>query len=425
MATVSDGTRPGLARRPAVATLVVVLVLLGTFAAVVVPWVWVPGGHLVPVPASDLFRPDQLARMESYAGVRRVLGWSSYFLTLAVAVALGLTPLGGRLLRRLVPRRWWLAVPTGVLVLLLVGRLLSMPFAISSHRTDLAYGISRQGWPAWALDEAKGLGVSWAATSLMLLVLVLVARRSPRWWFAWAGTAALVLTAAGSFLYPVLVEPLFNKFTPMSAGPFKESVFRLAAREGVRIDDVLVADASRRTTTLNAYVSGFGSTRRVVVYDNLLERLPPAEARVVVAHELAHAKNDDVVIGTALGAVGAVAGVALLALLLDSRWLRRWSGTDGPADPAAVALVLALVAVGGFLVSPVQNTVSRALEVRADRVSIRATGADPTFVRMQQRLALTSLADPSPPAVSQLWWGSHPTVLQRAGLPESLRRAAR
>jgi STE24 endopeptidase len=267
--------------------------------------------------------------------------------------------------------------------------------------------------------------VSWVATSLALLVLVGISRRSPRWWFAWAGAVALVLSLAGSFLYPVLVEPLFNRFEPMSAGPFKASVLRLADREGVQVDDVLVADASRRTTTLNAYVSGFGGTRRVVVYDNLLEELTPAQARVVIAHELGHAKNRDVVTGTALAGVGAVAGVALLALLLDSGRLRRRTGTSGPADPSAVFTVLALVAVGSFMVSPVQNTVSRAFEARADRVSIQATGADATFVQMQRRLALTSLADPSPPWLSQLWFGSHPTVLQRTGLPESLRRAER
>jgi STE24 endopeptidase len=244
-------------------------------------------------------------------------------------------------------------------------------------------------------------------------------------WFAWAGGAALALTLAGSFLYPVLVEPLFNSFTPMKPGPFKQSVFRLADREGVRVHDVLVADASRRTTTLNAYVSGFGDTRRVVVYDNLLKDMPPAEARVVIAHELGHAKYDDVLIGTALGAVGSVFGVALLALLLDSVWLRRRAGVGGPSDPAVVALVLALTGLGTFLASPVQNTASRAIEARADRTAIQTTHTGGTFVRMQRQLALSSLSDPTPPALSQLWFSSHPTVLQRAGLPASLREAAR
>jgi STE24 endopeptidase len=262
-------------------------------------------------------------------------------------------------------------------------------------------------------------------TAVVLLVLVGCARRTPRWWFAWAGAAAMLLTFAGSFLYPVLVEPVFNRFTPMSAGPFKESILRLADREAVHVDDVLVADASRRTTTLNAYVSGLGSTRRVVVYDNLLRGLTPAEARVVIAHELGHAKHNDVLLGTSLGAVGSVGAVALLALVVDSERVRRRARVASVGDPAVVALVLALAGLGTFAVSPVENAVSRAIEVRADRTSLEATGAGPTFVRMQRRLALASLADPTPPKPAHFWWGSHPTVLERAGLPASLAKADR
>ena len=420
----SDAARRGLARRPAVALTAVSFAVVAVLAALLVPWAWVPGGHLVPRSAASLLSPEQVARAERYSGLQRAFGWTSYGLSLALLAVLGFTPLGARLLRRVLPRvRWWLAVPLAALLVRLLERAVTLPFSVAAHRIDLVYGISRQGWAAWAVDVAKGLLVAWLSTALVLLVVIAIARRSPRWWFAWAGAAVLVLTAAGSFLYPVVVEPLFNSFTPMPAGPFKESVFRLAEREGVRIDDVLVADASRRTTTLNAYVSGFGNTRRVVVYDNLLRDLSPAEARVVIAHELGHARNDDVLLGTALGGIAAVGGAALLALLLDTAWLRRRSATDGITDPAAVALVLALVAVGGFLASPLQNTVSRAIEARADRVAITTTGADRTFVAMQKRLAVTSLADPDPPALAQFWWGSHPTVLQRAGLPASLRRA--
>jgi STE24 endopeptidase len=155
----------------------------------------------------------------------------------------------------------------------------------------------------------------------------------------------------------------------------------------------------------------------------LVDGLSPAEARSVIAHELAHAKNQDVLVGTLLGALGGVAGVGLLALLLDSDRLRRRSGASGPADPAVAALVLALVAVGGLLTSPLANTVSRAVEARADRVALQSTGDDAAFVAMQRRLAIEAIHDPTPPAWSQLWFGSHPTVLQRAGLPASLRSA--
>ena len=220
----------------------------------------------------------------------------------------------------------------GVLVLIVVGRLATLPFALLLRRQSLDYGLTNQGLAGWFADQGKGLAVSWVATTILVWVIVGAARRSPRYWFAWAGAAAMVVTVVGSALYPVLVEPLFNKFTPMPDGPLRSAILRLADREGVHVDEVLVADASRRTTTLNAYVSGLGGTRRVVVYDTLLAKAPPAEVKVVVAHELAHAKNHDVLLGTGLGALGSVGGVALLALLLDSRSLRDACG--GPAARA-------------------------------------------------------------------------------------------
>lgn len=414
---------PRLSRRTAAVTAVGSFAVVVALAAWLVPWSWVPGGSLVPAPASSLFSAEQIARAERFATWRRALSWSSYALSIAVLAVLAFSAHGSRLVGRVVGgRRWWLAVPLVALAALLAQRLMTLPFAVAAHQVGLAYGTTRQGYADWLLDVVKSLGVSWVTTSLLLLVLVGLARRWPRRWFLGAGAAALVLTFTGSFLYPVVVEPLFNRFTPMPDGPFKESVLRLADQEGVDIDDVLVADASRRTTTLNAYVSGLGGTRRVVVYDNLLDDLTPAEARVVIAHELGHAQHDDVLVGTTLGSLGAVGGVALLALLLDSRRLRRRAHVDGPADASVVPLVLVLVALGAFVVSPAQNAVSRAVEARADRTSLEATGEAGTFVRMQRQLALSSVADPTPPAWSQLWWGSHPTVLQRAGLPASLER---
>jgi len=405
--------------------------LLATVAVVVgaviwVPWDWVPGGELVPARAEQLFSVGEIDRAEEFAAVRRSLSWSSYGISVLVSCALGFTPLGARLLRGVGGRlRWWLAVPLGVLVLLLVGRLVTLPFALLIREQNLAYDLTRQGLDAWAVDRLLSVGVSWAVTSLLLLLLVGLARYGGRHWYAWAGGAAAFLVVAGSFLYPVLVEPMFNRFVPLEGGPLRERVLALADQQGVDVDEVLVADASRRTTTLNAYVSGLGETRRVVLYDTLLAQAPVEEVEVIVAHELAHAKHDDVLVGTVLGAGGAVVGVSLLAMASASPRLRRRSGVQGAGDPASVALILALVAVGGLAASPLGNAVSRAVEVRADRVSIATTGESESFVQIQRRLAVESVSDPTPPWFSQLWFGSHPTVLQRAGLPESLQEASR
>ncbi|WP_324277314.1 M48 family metalloprotease [Blastococcus brunescens] len=118
-----------------------------------------------------------------------------------------------------------------------------------------------------------------------------------------AGAAALVVV--GSFLWPVLMEPAFNRFEPLAAGQLRTDLLELADENGTPVQDVLVSDASRRTTALNAYVSGFGSTRRIVLYDTVLDRLPDPQIESIVAHELGHVATDDVLSGTLIGALGA------------------------------------------------------------------------------------------------------------------------
>jgi STE24 endopeptidase len=230
-----------------------------------------------------------------------------------------------------------------------------------------------------------------------------------------AGGLLAGLVLVGSFVYPLVVEPLFNSFTPLADGALRSQIMELADREGVPVDDVLVADASRRTTTLNAYVSGFGSTRRVVVYDNLVRDLPTDQALSVVAHELGHARHDDVLVGSALGAAGALVGVGLLGLLVGTLGRRRPMG-----DPAVVPLVLALVALGTVASSPVENGISRHVETRADVDALEATHDVRAFEAMQRELAVTSLADATPPAWSQFWFGSHPTALTRIAIARQL-----
>ncbi|MCW2766929.1 MAG: peptidase Ste24p, partial [Nocardioides sp.] len=266
-----------------------------------------------------------------------------------------------------------------------------------------------------AVDLVKGEVLTIVVVSIGVIALVGCARRWTRAWPAVAGAVLGLLVLAGSFVYPVVVEPVFNSFTPLADGSLRTGILRLADSEGVHVDDVFVADASRRTTTLNAYVSGFGSTRRVVVYDNLVNDLPRAEVLSVVAHELAHARHNDVATGSLLGAAGALVGVGLLGLIAGSGRRRvRLS------DPAVVPLVLALVALGTFAADPVQSTISRQIETRADVDAVRTTGDAVSFSALQKQLALRSLADPTPPALSQFWFGSHPTTLTRIALAERI-----
>jgi STE24 endopeptidase len=402
------------------------LVVVGLAALVVlgilfVPWSWVPGGRLEQLRASEFFTPAELRRAEAYSSAQRHLGWASLAVSVVLALVLGLTQLGARLARR-IRGPWWLRALLVTLVILLASALLTAPFGLAARENALEAGLTNQALSGWIRDRAMSLLVDWAFASVMVLLVLGTARRSPRRWPLWTAIAGALLTVLGSWVYPVVVEPLFNHFTPLPAGELRTRILALARTEGVPVSDVLVADASRRTTTLNAYVSGFGSTRRVVLYDNLVDDVPQRETLVVVAHELGHAKNNDVLLGTMLSAAGVVLGSGLLGLVLTRRRLLARAGAHDAGQPEAVALLLALATVGSLLASPVQNTVSRAIEARADRESLEATHDYVGFERMQVRLAKRSLSDPTPPAWSQFWFGSHPTVLQRIGVERALRR---
>ncbi len=418
--------RPSIDRRAAWLLLVVAAVALVVVAALLVPWEWAAGRPLEQPAASDVFTAEEVRRAESHAQALRLFSWSSYALSLVVALVLGLTRAGSSLFHRVAGRlRWWLAVPWAAFLLLLLGRLVTLPLALLARDRNLRDGLTNQSLTGWFRDQGVSLVVAWALLAVLLLLFVGLARHRPRWWFAWCGAVLVALTFAVSLLYPVVVEPLFNDFEPLADGPFKEAVLDLAAEEGVEVREVLVSDASRRTTTLNAYVSGLGETRRIVLYDNLLADATEGEALSVVAHELAHARHRDVVLGTGLGALGVLVGVAALGLLLDSGRLRRRAGIDGPADPAAVALLAALVTLGGVVSGPVQNVVSRAIEARADVTALEATGDTAAFRDVQLRLARRSLADPTPPLLGYVLFASHPTVLQRLAIADAVEQGSR
>jgi STE24 endopeptidase len=418
------------ARRAALAA----AVLLGAAVALVIvlrtPWTVLPappGGH-VPVDPTAGLPPDVVDRARSFATALRPASLTSLVLGLAVSAVLGLTRLGARLVRAVAAPLgggWAWQVLLGTLALAVVGRLVTLPLAVYGEVVRHRFGLSTRGWWLFARDVAVSTAIDAGLTALGLLLLVALARRVPRFWWAWAGAGAAALVVIGSFLYPVFIEPAFNRFDVLPAGPLRNDLLALADANGTPVQDVLVSDASRRTTGLNAYVSGFGATRRVVLYDTVLEQLPDDEIESIVAHELGHVSNDDVLTGTLIGALGAAAGVAALGWLLSWTPLLRRAGAAGPSDPQVVPLVALLLAVGMLLTTPLQNVVSRHIEARADVHALDLTRDPAAFIEMQRTLAVANLSEPDPPAAWQWLFGSHPTTAERVALARDWMRLGR
>ena len=391
-------------------------IVLTVSAIVLVPW-HVPSPTRADRAAALRDLPaGMVTRGRALHAALRPSSYGSLLLGLVVPLLLGLTPAGARIVTWVAQPfggHWLAEALLGGLVILMIGWLASLPFGAWRHTVLRAYGLSTQNWGGWAVDVVKSCAVGAVTGAVVLAGFYTLTQVAPSWWWAFGAVGAAALVVLLSFIFPVLVEPVFNRFTPMSAGPLRDELVAMAARDGMPVRDVLVADASRRTTGLNAYVSGFGATRRIVVYDTLLREAPAGEVRSVVAHELGHAKDRDPELGTLLGAIGAAAAVVALYLLGHWDALLHRAGVDSIGSPTAIGLVLAVMAVAGLVSGPTQNLVSRRIEARADQHALRLTGDAAEFAAMQLRLAQVNIADVHPPRIEYLLFATHPDTVER------------
>jgi STE24 endopeptidase len=388
---------------------------LGILIAGLTPWEPLPGAPTAHVSLGQYFTSAQIARSQAFHNDISWPAWLSLLASLAVPLLLGCTPLGRPLIEvvRARTRRWSaqvIGLTTGVILL---QQLAILPFDGWAHIVATRYGLATSSWAVWTSDELKSIAISVVLSVVVVLGIVAFARRFPSHWYLPSAAAAATVVVIVSFAYPVVVEPLFNSFSPLPDGPLRTRLLDLASKEGVDVHSVLVANASARTTALNAYVSGFGDTRRIVIYDTLLHTESPNEIAVVVAHELGHAANNDVLVGTLEGGVGAALAVTLLYLLLGHAPLLRPGAAKSPGDPAVVPMILALVALGTFLALPIQNTVSRRIEARADATALNLTRDPGIFIAVQKQLALSNLSHLQPNPVLAFWFDDHPDALTR------------
>ncbi|HSP39418.1 MAG TPA: M48 family metalloprotease [Frankiaceae bacterium] len=367
-------------------------------------------------PAPGDFSDEECRRGSALRRRLRPLTYARMLLGLGLAIAMGATELGADLVEtvaRPFGGGWLWEAPLGVLALLVLSSLIGLPCDVAGERVLRAAGLSVQSWPSWASDRAKGLLLAGAVSVLLALGGYGLIRALPNLWWIVAALLAAALTVLLSFVFPVLVEPIFSRFRSLPEGDLRNELLAMARHDGVPVRDVLVADASRRTTALNAYVSGFGRTRRIVVFDTLLVAASAEEVRLVVAHELGHAAERDVLRGTALGAVGAALGTLLVALALSSASLLDAVGGTAPGDPRTLGLVLLVGSLLGLVTGPLSNAASRRIETRADLHSLELTHDPVAFVASERRLALTNVADLTPSRLAYLLFASHPAVPER------------
>jgi len=373
------------------------------------------------VPESRFFSLEELDRVRDFAAGQRALGIGAVAVQGVLLTLLVVRPPGRtvRLAERAARGRPIVAAALAGAALAVALRLAPLPLRAISRERALDIGLVTQGWGDWAEDVAKATGIGAFLAGAGAALLLALMRRSPRRWWLGGSAAIVALAIVFTWLAPIVLAPLFNKFDELPEGRTRVDLIELAEKAGVDVDDVLVVDASRRTRAANAYVTGLGHTKRIVLYDTLLERFTAAQVKLIVAHELAHVKNRDVPRGILWLALVAPAGMYVV-MLLSERWSARAGATPGSVSSLpALALSLAVVS---FALTVVSNQLSRQVERRADEFAIELTGEPREFISMQRRLVIANTSDPNPPGPLVWLFGTHPPAVERIGMAVVLER---
>ena len=363
-----------------------------------------------PVGARDYFSSDEIDRARAYQRPQRALGLAAMALDGAALGLLVFRP-PPRLQSALATAEHRpLAGAAGVGAGLSIGfGALGLPLAAVRHRRAVKAGISVQTWPAWLGDLGKASAIGATLNAGALAGAMGLLRRFPSRWWAPAAAGATGLSSVFILLSPVLLDPVFNKFEPLPDGDLRREVLELAERAGVKVGEVYRIDASKRTTAANAYVTGLGRTKRVVLFDTLLNDFPDGEVRSVVAHELSHVRHRDIQRTLTWLGVAAPAGMHLVQRLTE--WI---AGDEEPTPAALPALILSLGVVS-FAAGLAGNALSRRVEQRADAFALELTADPESFIELEKRLAIKALADPQPPRLLQKLFGTHPDAITRIG----------
>jgi Zn-dependent protease with chaperone function len=385
-----------------------------------------------PVPANSTETDRYTLSHERYAKAVAYsrAGYTLYFLSVFIGFAVLILALRFRLVARIrdfAQRSSENRLLQGLVFIPLMVSLLDvadLPVHISWHGLSLHYQQSVQGWGSWFLDWCKAALIELAFLTLLGLILFLIIRKSPRRWWFYFWLAALPIILGTFILEPVVIDPLFHKFEPLEKqhSELTTNLQKLTQRAGLQIprERMFLMDASSKTNTINAYVTGFGASKRVVIWDTAIQKMTPQETLFIFGHEAGHYVLNHIRNGFFFFALVLLIALYLAYRLLNGmldRWGAGWK-VYGPQDWGALAVLLLILEGIMFFSSPIINGFSRAEEHSADVFGLELIhGIVPNSAQVAahafQALGEQDLADPNPPPFITFWMYSHPPLAER------------
>lgn len=248
-----------------------------------------------------------------------------------------------------------------------------------------------------AIDIVISVG---AMTGIYALILYV-----PRYWWLIAASVMAVFIIIAAYLYPILIDPLFYKFKKLDDKKLEENILEITDSAGIEVGEILIADASRKTIRANAYFTGIGNTKRIVLYDNLIDNFSSKEILNVVAHEAGHWRYSHVLKSIGLSIAGVFLGFFILSLI--------FSRTGLIGDIRIIFILVLIVSLFTFLILPLQNMVSRYFERQTDEIALEITHGYDTQITLMTRLAESNLSDVNPHPLIKYILYSHPPILER------------
>jgi STE24 endopeptidase len=371
--------------------------------------------------------PDKLATAQHLEAIRDDLDFTGIFwgvLQLALLLWLGIIAWMRDTAVRVSPNRWGQGF-VFVLLFVLASFLVNLPISLYGHHLGLKYGLSVQGWPSWFVDQAKGLGVTWLVGGLLVMLLFFIIRKAPRRWWVVFWAVSIPISLAGTYAAPLVYDPLFHKFEPLqkSNPELVAQLEKVFARGNVDIppERMFLMKASEKTNTMNAYVTGFGGSKRMVLWDTTLAKMKPDEVLVVMGHESGHYVLGHIVSGIAFTVVS-----LFLLLYLGYRFVQWSIGRFGARwhissqdDWGALAVLLLAFSLMNVVGGPIENAWIRHHEHDADvygQESVHGIVVDPQRAARGSFAALGEnyLEEPNPSPLFEFWFDNHPATGRRA-----------
>jgi STE24 endopeptidase len=351
----------------------------------------------------------------------RLVFWGAQFAQITLVCWAGLSGVGRQVAEYWMARsknRMWISTLLTAFTFAIARELLLLPFNVLSYFQSLRWGLLAESYTlmSWGVDYLLASCIESVFLLLAVLLFWFLVTKLPKLWWCVAPLCGGIFAILYALFAPLVLDPMMNRFVPLEETEWKElkpQLMALVEKAHLPVRDILVMDASKRSSHSNAYFTGFGATRRIVLYDNLLQQLSGGEVEAVLAHEIGHWENDHIVYGILLGTLGMWLGCWLMdGIMVSSLRQEPWRA-ESKHDPRLIGWIMLWLFLGQWIVRPMENQVSRHFECQADLRALELIDDWQLAVECEKRMAMENIANVAPSPWNSWMFSTHPTSVQR------------